>query len=221
MNVKDALKTRHSARAFLDRDVDKEKITTILEAARFAPSGANTQPWQVAVVQGQMKQLLDKKLAEAFYRDEPEAMEYQYYPQEWENPYKSRRRACGLILYSTLGIHREDKQRMQTQWAQNYCAFGAPTVLYFFIDPILAKGSYMDYGMFLQSIMLAAVDEGLATCAQAALGQYPTIVKNTLGIDQTKRLLCGMALGYEDTDALVNTYRTEREEVDTFTQFYN
>lgn len=221
MNVKQALKTRHSTRAFLEKPVEKEKITAILEAARFAPSGTNTQPWQVAVVQGHTKQLLDKKLSEAFYRNEPEAMEYQYYPQDWQEPYKSRRRACGLLMYSTLDIKREEKQRMQAQWAQNYCAFGAPVVLYFFIDPILAKGSYMDYGMFLQSIMLAAVDEGLATCAQAALAQYPDIVRNVLKIDSSKRLLCGMALGYEDTEALVNSYRTEREEVEIFTQFYD
>jgi len=123
-------------------------------------------------------------------------------------------------MYSTLGITREDTERQKQQWFANYRAFDAPVMLLFFIDNFLTEGSYMDYGMFLQSIMLAAVDEGLATCPQAALAEYPHIVREELGYDDSTILLCGMALGYEDTDATVNSYRTEREPVDQFTQFF-
>jgi nitroreductase len=119
-----------------------------------------------------------------------------------------------------LGIEREDKQRRADQWAANYRAFDAPVMLLFFMDAGLQTGSFMDYGMFIQSIMLAAVDEGLATCPQAALGEYPGVVKETLGYPLDSILLCGMALGYEDTEAAVNSYRTPREEVESFVHFF-
>jgi len=144
-----------------------------------------------------------------------------YYPVEWKPPYKDRRRACGLQLYSALNITREDKTRQQDQWAANYRAFDAPVALFFFMDAELATGSFMDFGMFLQSLMLAAVEEGLATCPPAALGEYPEIVRQALGYPKDTILICGMALGFEDKDAAVNSYRTPRENVHTFTQFFD
>ena len=135
--------------------------------------------------------------------------------------YKDRRKACGLQMYSTLDIKREDKQRQLDQWAANFRSFDAPVMLLFFMDPIMETGSYVDYGMFLQSVMLAAVEEGLASCPQAALGEYPKIVKQTLDYPEDSILICGMALGYEDTEALVNSYRTPREEVASFTRFFD
>jgi len=220
MDVKVALKQRKSTRAFLEKPVPKALIQRILDSARHAPSGTNTQPWQVAVVTGATKKCLEQQFLAEVEKGAEEKMDYLYYPQDWIEPFKSRRRACGLQMYSTLQISREDKARQQTQWRANYLAFDAPVALYFFIDPVMKTGSFMDYGMFLQSIMLAAVEEGLATCAQAALGQFPEIVKKELGYQGTT-LVCGMALGYEDTQALVNSYRTPREEVESFTHFYN
>jgi nitroreductase len=220
MNVSEALKKRHSTRAFLKKAVETEKIRRILDAARYAPSGANTQPWNVAVVTGNKKRRLENLMEDAFRRGEKGRMDYAYYPENWEDPYKSRRKACGLQLYSTLGITREDKELQMDQWVANYRAFDAPVALFFFLDPVMEIGSFMDYGIFLQSIMLAAVEEGLATCPQAALGEYPSIVKNELGHPEELILVCGMAMGYEDTDAVVNHYRTPREGVDGFARFF-
>jgi nitroreductase len=220
MDVREALKKRKSTRAFLVREVSREKVVAILEAAGHAPSGVNTQPWQVAVVSGATKVRLQEKIETAFRNGVKPAMDFQYYPLKWVEPYKTRRFDCGLQLYETLGIKRQDKERRLEQWIANYRSFDAPVALYFFMDPGLETGSYMDYGMFMQSIMLAAVEEGLATCPQAALGEFPQIVKETLGFPAESILLGGMALGYEDTEALVNSYRTPRLAVDEFTRFF-
>jgi len=219
MNVSDALIARKSTRAFLPQQVDKAIIDRILSAARHAPSGTNTQPWQVAVVTGETKQQLCQELETAFRNHVERQMDYHYYPEEWVDPYKSRRKACGLQMYSTLHITREDKQRQLDQWAANYRAFDAPVMLLFFMDGIMETGSFLDYGLFLQSVMLMAVEEGLATCPQAALGEFPAIVKTSLGYPDDS--VCGMALGYEDKDALVNSYRTPREEVESFTRYFD
>ena len=219
MNVRDALLERKSTRAFSDREVSIDIIREILDAARHAPSGVNTQPWQVAVVTGEKKRSLCSKMEGQFRTQGKGTLDYSYYPDEWIDPYRGRRKSCGLQMYSTLNIAREDKQKQLDQWAANYRAFDAPVALFFFIDPVLNTGSYIDYGMFLQSIMLAAVEKGLATCPQAALGEYPDIVKGELGYSQECILIGGMALGYEDKGALVNSYRTDRQEVDGFTRF--
>ena len=219
MNVSDALRARKSARAFLQKEVPIEILREVLDAARHAPSGVNTQPWQVAVVSGEKKQQLCTRMEERFRSGVKGKMDYAYYPDEWVEPYRERRKVCGLQMYSTLKISREDKEKQLNQWAANYRAFDAPVALFFFLDPIMNTGSYLDYGMFLQSIMLAAVEKGLATCPQAALGEYPEIVKQELGYREDMVLICGMAVGYEDTEALVNCYRTERLELDEFVQF--
>ena len=221
MNVIDALQQRKSTRAFLAKPVDKEKIIAILRAARHAPSGTNAQPWQVAVVSGKKKAELTAAMESAFREKGAGTMDYHYYPLEWHEPFNKRRVTCGAQLYAALNIERHDKDRRFEQWAANYRAFDAPGVLFFFLDPAMQKGSFLDFGMFIQSVMLAAVEEGLATCAQAALGQYPQLVKDFLGYSRETILLCGMALGYEDKDALVNNYRTEREEVAVFTRFFD
>lgn len=220
MNVLEALQQRKSVRAFLDKGVDKETIELLLSAASHAPSGVNTQPWQVAVVTGDKKQALQTGIETAFRNGDKGKADYRYYPDQWFEPYKGRRKACGLQLYSTLKIVREDRERQMDQWAANYRAFDAPVMLLFFMDEGLQTGSYMDYGMFLQSVMLAAVDQGLATCPQASLADYPHIIKPALGYPRESILLCGMALGYEDTEAPVNSYRTPRETVNSFTRFF-
>ncbi len=221
MNVNEALETRKSVRAYLDTPVEHELILQILDAAAHAPSGVNSQPWQVAVVTGDTKLNLQQRLEQSFRDGLKGQMDYGYYPTEWKSPYTERRKACGLAMYSALNIGREDKQRRVDQWAANYRAFDAPVMLFFFIDRGMKEGSFMDYGMFLQSVMLAAVAQGLATCPQAALGEYPDVVKQALGYPSESVLLCGMALGYEDATAAINSYRTERESAATFSRFFD
>jgi nitroreductase len=221
MKVSQAMRARHSCRAFLDRRVEPQKIERILRLASRAPSGANTQPWRVAVVSAGAKVAIERRMTaevRAGHRGQPD---YRYYPVRWKEPYKSRRFACGMQLYSALGIAREDADRRVEQWMQNYRSFGSPVVLYFFLESGLEVGSYLDMGMFLQSVMLLAQEEGLATCPQQALAEYPEIVKEELDIEEGLVLLCGIALGYEDTNAPVNQYRTPRAELGEFVTFFS
>ncbi len=220
MNVGDALRRRHSTRSFLDRPVERQTIERILDAARHAPSGANTQPWRVAVVSGASRERLLGAIERAHRDGVAPRMDYRYYPRDWDEPYLARRVACGVQLYRSLGIERGDRERRREQWIANYRAFGAPVVLFFLMHRDLESGSYMDMGMFMQSVMLAALDHGLATCPQAALGEYPDIVRETLGFGEEYRVLGGVAVGYEDTRAAVNGYRTPREAVPVFTRFF-
>tara|TARA_B110000914_G_scaffold17327_1_gene13322 strand:+ start:22 stop:687 length:666 start_codon:yes stop_codon:yes gene_type:complete len=221
MDVKQALSERKSTRSFLDKEVPIEIVNAIIEQAKTAPSGVNTQPWQIAVITGNSKTTLCNKLEETFRAGNKGTMDYNYYPSEWAGEYKERRKACGILMYSTLEISREDKQKQIDQWALNYQAFGAPVVLLFFIDRSLEKGSFMDYGMFLQSVMLSAVEHGLATCPQAALGEYPEIVRQEYPFFKDKVVLCGMALGYEDKTKVINSYRTPREDLSQIVQYYS
>lgn len=222
MNVSEAIKTRASTRAFLDRPVSKAQIEAILDTAKWAPSGTNTQPWQVAVVSGEMKKSLSEQIVAAFRAGINANPDYHYYPEQWFEPYKSRRFACGMGLYKIQGIKREDKQRRLEVWEENYHAFHAPVMLLFFIDKKLEQGSWFDYGMFYENVMLAALDHDLATCAQAALAEYPDIVRDHLSdFYADYDLIAGMALGYPDKTANINTFRTERAELSEFVQWFN
>ncbi len=204
----------------MNKPVSQEKIRKILQAARHSPSGTNAQPWQVAVVTGAKKTVLTQKIETAFKEEGVGDMDYQYYPLQWHEPYKKRRVSCGAQLYAALNIERKDRTGRLKQWIANYRAFDAPVILFFFMDPFMEKGSFLDYGMFIQSVMLAAMEEELATCPQAALGQYPQLIKKMLGYSEETILVCGMALGYEDKKAPVNSYRTPREDIEVFTRFY-
>lgn len=221
MSVKDAILNRHSVRAFLPTPPSQQQIEALLELASHAPSGANTQPWQVAVLMGETKQRLSQQIQSAFEQGTPAEPDYSYYPSQWHSPYLERRRACGLQLYQSLNIEKADKQAQRQQWAANYRAFDAPVMLLFFMDSTMQTGSFLDFGMFLQSLMLAATEQGLATCPQAALAEYPALVKQLLGYADDSILLCGMALGYEDKTAAVNQYRTERASVASFTHYFS
>ena len=220
MDVRTALETRKSTRAFLSRPVARETLERILDAARHAPSGTNMQPWQVAAVAGERKRELCGALEAAFRRGDPPAPDYRYYPHQWDEPFRGRRKACGLQLYGALGIGREERSRQVDQWAANFRAFDAPAMLLFFMEGGLETGSFIDMGMFVQSVMLAAVAEGLASCPQASIADYPAVVKPILGFPPDSILVCGLALGYEDPNAPVNGYRTPREPVEAFTRFF-
>ncbi len=220
--VDTAITTRRSLRAFLPTPVPREAIEAILAVAARAPSGTNTQPWKVYVLTGRAKTELSRKIGAAY--DDPEerarhSEEYAYYPTEWKTPFIDRRRKVGWDLYGLLEIAKTDKTRMHAQHRRNYEFFDAPVGLIFTIDRIMRQGSWLDYGMFLQSIMVAARGRGLDTCPQAAFTQFHRIITEHVGAPAGEQVVCGMALGYADPDAIENTLVTEREPVAAFARF--
>ena len=217
-----AITTRRSLRAFLPTPVPRETIAAILNVAARAPSGTNTQPWKVYVLTGDARAELSRKI-KAAHNDPAERAkhtdEYAYYPTEWKSPFIDRRRKVGWDLYSLLGIAKTDKARMHAQHGRNYKFFDAPVGLMFTIDRILQQGSWLDYGMFLQSIMVAARGRGLDPCPQAAVMQFHRIITAHIGAPENEQLVCGMSLGYADRAAVENTLVTERDAASTFTRF--
>ena len=216
------IRGRRSVRGFLPTAVSRETILEILDVAARAPSGTNVQPWQVVVVTGTRKEALSRELIETALdpvKDAEHAQEYAYYPEKWIHPYIERRRKVGYDLYSLLGIPKGDRKKMIRQFAKNYSFFDAPVGLFFTIDRIMGQGSWLDYGMFLQNVMLAARARGLDTCPQAAFIKYHRIVSRYLEIPEHQQLVCGMALGYEDTEKIENSLRTERDPAAKFTRF--
>ena len=217
-----AITSRRSVRAFLPTTVPNEVVQKILSTAARAPSGTNIQPWRVYVLTGsRLKQLSDAILSA--YND-PEiakthAEEYPYYPKQWVSPYLERRRKIGWDLYGLLGITREDKAKMHHQHGRNYAFFDAPVGLIFSIDRVLEQGSWLDYGMFLQNIMVAARGRGLDTCPQAAFNPFHRVIQEQLQMSEKEALVCGMALGYANPDAVENRLTTEREPIDVWTTF--
>jgi nitroreductase len=220
MDVIEAIRGRASVRAYLDKPVPRDVITQILEAARWAPSGVNTQPWHVHVVEGTLKRQIGDEIIAAREAGRKPNQDYKYYPDTFPEPYLTRRRACGMALYGALGIDKKDIERRKEQWYKNYHGFGAPVELFVFVESKLEQGSWVDMGMFLQNILLAARGFGLETCPQAAMAEYPDIVRGILGVPETFSLICGIALGYADDDDPVNGYRTEREPVESFTVWH-
>ena len=216
MEVSSALLHRQSVRAFLNKPVSEELVQKILNTAKWAPSGVNTQPWRVVGVAGSEKQALSAALLKQFDAKTASNPDYHYYPTEWFEPYKSRRKACGLALYSAVGIQLGEDEKRRAAWRRNYTFFGAPVGLLFFIDRRLEKGSWLDMGLFLQNVMLAARGFGLETCPQASLAEYPDIVRQILQISNDWAVVCGMAVGYADWDHPINQYRTTREAEQAF-----
>jgi nitroreductase len=218
-----AITSRRSVRAFLPTPVPRETIEDILRVASRAPSGTNTQPWKVHVLTGAARERLSREILAAY--DDPAERathreEYDYYPTEWVSPYIDRRRKVGWDLYGLLGIGKTDKARMHAQHGRNYRFFDAPVGLIFVIDRILRQGSWLDFGMFLQNVMVAARARGLDTCPQAAFMQFHRIIAAQLGLAPTEMVVCGMSLGHEDRSAVENRLVTEREPVDHFTRFH-
>ena len=224
--VEQAINTRMSARAFTPQPVPSEIITQLLAQASRAPSGTNTQPWKVYVLQGKSRDTLVKKVCAAHdeVRAHPEKAAdyrepYDYYPEKWVSPFIDRRRENGWSLYGLLGITKADKDKMHAQHQRNYRFFDAPVGLMFTLDKVMGRGSLVDYGMFLQTLMLAARGMGLHTCPQAAWNGFGSIILPHIGAGDNEMLVCGMALGYADTSEIVNTFRTPREPVESFTQW--
>jgi nitroreductase len=219
MTVEEAIAGRQSIRAFLPKPVPRALIERIVAIAGRAPSGSNVQPWKVWVLNGAVKAEIARDLADRYDRDAVSKREFNYYPVQWREPYLARRRACGWGLYGTLGVGRADKDRMHAQHRRNFLFFDAPVGLIFSIDRDLELGSWLDYGMFLQSIMVAARSFGLATCPQAAWLIFHDVLQRRLGIPADQMIVCGMSLGYPDPDDKVNTFTPDRMPVSEFVTF--
>jgi len=217
-----AITSRRSIRAFLDRPVAQEDIEKILEVAARAPSGTNTQPWKVYVLTGQARSALSNAILAVHLDPELSRQhieEYAYYPREWVSPFVDRRRKVGWDLYSLLGLTRDNKAGMAAQHARNFRFFDAPVGLIFTIDRVMEQGSWLDYGMFLQNIMVAARGRGLDTCPQAAFTQYHRIIAEQLRLPANETVVCGMALGWADPEKIENSLVTEREPLASFVHF--
>lgn len=224
--VDNAITSRQSVRAFTSQPVPRETLNALLDVASRAPSGTNTQPWKVYVLQGQSRATLVKRVCEvhdairanpalaAEYREE-----YDYYPEKWVSPYIDRRRENGWGLYGLLGISKADKDQMHRQHQRNFRFFDAPVGLMFTIDRVMGQGSLLDYGMFMENIMVAARGHGLHTCAQAAWNSFAKLILPHIGAGVDEMLVCGMALGYADESAIVNTFHTPRVPVQDFTRW--
>lgn len=220
--IDQAIASRRSIRAFLPTPVPPATLASLLEVAARAPSGSNTQPWKVYVLTGDIRQRLTEAILKAYLSPDQAAdhkEEYDYYPREWVAPYVDRRRKVGWDLYALLGLTRDNKVGMQAQHARNFAFFDAPVGLIFTIDRIMAQGSWLDYGMFLQNIMIAARARGLDTCPQAAFTQFHRIIAETLSLPDSEQLVCGMALGYADMSKVENTLVTERAPLSSFVRF--
>lgn len=224
--VDHAMTSRMSARAFTQQPVSRALMEEILQVASRAPSGTNTQPWKVYVLQGPSRDSLVEKVCaahEAMSHNPELAKNYQeqydYYPAKWVSPFIDRRRENGWGLYGLLGIGKGDKEKMHLQHQRNFKFFDAPVGLMFTVDPVMGRGSMFDYGMFVQNIMLAARARGLHTCPQAAWNHFHSIILPHIGAGEGEMLVCGMALGYADESDKVNTFVTPRVPVSEFTHW--
>lgn len=217
-----AITSRRSVRAFLPTPVPRSTIEDILRVASRAPSGTNMQPWRVHVLLGEARAALTRKILAAF--DDPaqaaqHAEDYPYYPSEWFSPYLERRRKLGWDMYALVGIVKGDKARMHEQHGRNYRFFDAPVGLIYTIDRRLVQGSWLDYGAFLQNVMVAARARGLDTCPQQAFSRFHRIIEQHLALPPEQMVVCGMSLGWADPDAPINRLVSEREGVDAFARF--
>jgi nitroreductase len=220
--VDEAIRSRRSVRAFLPAEVPQPTIVEILDVAARAPSGTNIQPWRVYVLTGSSKKAFSAKVLAA--HNDPVALleqteEYAYYPRKWVSPFIERRRKIGWDLYGLLGLTREDKVGIHAQHGRNYVFFDAPVGLLFTIDRVIELGSWLDYGMFLENIMVAARARGLDTCPQAAFTPFHRIVKEHLQLPENEKFVCGMSLGFADPSRIENSLVTEREPAAKFTTF--
>lgn len=219
--VGEAIATRRSVRGFKPDPVPRETVEAILNLAARAPSGSNIQPWHVHVAAGAVRDQLVARVQTAL-ATEPELHkdQYHYYPREWRSPYIDRRRATGWGLYGTLGIEKGDKAAMAAQAAKNYTFFGAPVGLVFTIEPDMEQGSWLDYGMFLQSVMVAARGFGLDTCPQQAWSKFHKVIFPLLDVPEDHILVCGMALGWIDHSEPANAFWTAREPLANFAKLH-
>lgn len=218
--VDEAIRSRRSVRAFLPKPVEPQLIKEILELGARAPSGTNMQPWKAYVVQGKAKAAIAEAVEQSGVRAEKiKWEEYRYYPDKFFEPYLTRRRTVGFALYNALGIERREIEKMRAQHDRNFVFFDAPVGIIFTIDRRLNQGSWLDHGMMLQTVMIAARARGLHTCPQAAFAPYHAEIRPILGIPDEEILVCGMAVGYEDESKPENNFRTDRASIEEWVTF--
>ena len=220
MDIASAITQRRATRAFLNKPVNKDIIQSVLKLASHSPSGVNSQPWHVCVLLGNTKSILSDHILAARKQDIKPNPDYQYYPLNWTEPYKTRRKITGLAMYQALDIGLKDFDKRNEAWNRNYTFFDAPVGLIITIEKNLEKGSWLDLGMFIQNIMLAAKAFDLDTCPQASMAEYPDIIRSALNLPDTSSIVCGIAIGYADKSAPVNNFDLSREPVENFTQWY-
>jgi nitroreductase len=220
-SLEEAVLSRRSLRAFKPDPVPRETVERILALASRAPSGSNIQPWRVVAVGGEARARLAESMMGEFMRHGEEGWkrEYDYYPTKWREPYLARRRKIGWDLYGLLGIGKGERERTQAQHARNYLFFDAPVGLVITLERDLPVGAWLDTGMFLQNVMLAARAFGLDTCPQAAIASAHAILRRELAIPDAEIVVCGMALGHARADAVENGLVTQREPVAGFARF--
>jgi len=220
VKVSQAVRTRFSARSFLDRPVAAETVRKILDCARHAPSGGNLQPWHVYVAMGDETKRLVRTIKQQLETSpDGEETEYSIYPSPLKEPYRTRRFECGVALYDALGIVREDRVGRRHQFERNYEFFGAPVGMFFCLDRQMGAPQWADIGILMQTIMLLAREHGLHTCPQESWSHWHETVAEFFRIPDNLMLFCGLSLGYLDPDDPVNTMRTTRAEVDEFVTF--
>jgi nitroreductase len=210
MDVRDAVAARRSVRGFLDRPVDVALIERLVREAARAPSGGNLQPWHIDIVTGESLARFRAIVRAKLMAGETEEPEYDIYPRELVSPYRDRRFAVGEAMYARIGIPREDKAARRLWFARNFDLFGAPLALFCTVDRRMGPPQWSDLGMYLQTLMLLLVEEGLASCPQECWAIYPRLVKAFLGTPDERMLFCGMAIGHEDAGEAANALRTER-----------
>jgi nitroreductase len=217
----EAILTRRSVRAFLPKPLALATVEELLTLASRAPSGSNIQPWKVRVVAGPARQRLSRAILDALDRDgyEGHKREWNYYPVNWREPYLARRRKIGWDLYGLLGIRKGDFEGTEKQRRRNYEFFGAPVGLIFTLDQDLEIGSWLDLGIYLGALMIAARGRGLDTCPQAAFADFHAVIRRELGIPESEIIICGMGLGYADPDAVENQLVTDRAPAREFATF--
>jgi len=220
MHVSEAIARRRSIRRFEDRPVDPDLLRAILDKARAAPSGGNLQPWQATVVSGntlaRLKQAMASALTEPPGTQQPE---YRIYPDGLPDPWRERRSANGEALYGALGIGREDRAGRFAQLARNFSFFDAPVGLFLHVPRLMGPPQWADMGLWLQTVMLLLVEEGLGSCAQEAWSAYPATVKSVTGIPDDHLLFCGLAIGWPDHGAAVNAFPNPRAPLEETVRF--
>lgn len=220
MSISNLIQNRKSCRAYTQEPVDFEIIQSLLETAKWAPSGVNHQPTKVAILGPETRARLSQALVAKFDSNVIPNPDYEYCPDGWSEAYKIRRKACGRALYQSLQVSLEDSESKKRHKRRNYDFFQAPVGLIIFIEKGMPKGSWLDVGLFIQNFLLAAESMGLATCPQASFAEYPDVVREVLDLTEVD-IVCGIAVGYEDLTHPLNSYRTEREDVNNFARWYS
>lgn len=211
MNVSQAVASRRSIRAFLDKPVDRAVLARVLEQAQRAPSGGNTQPWHGLVLTGEPLQRLFARIAEEFPRGRAaHAPEYHIYPPELDGAYEQRRFGVGEDMYGALGVAREDKAQRLQWFANNFRAFGAPVLMLVHTPKYMGPPQWSDIGMWLQTIMLLLREEGLDSCPQEAWAVYSPQIREVIEIPEDHTFFCGLAIGWRDPEAPVNGFPVAR-----------